>query len=73
LDDSMVSTHDGGVDADATLQIGHSSPPPTMTQVITSIRELRYEQTKLLPHLVTNSSCHIYLSAMVEIKHEALM
>jgi hypothetical protein len=57
LDDSMVSTHDGGADADATLQIGHSSPPPTMTQVITSIRELRYEQTKLLPHLVTNSSC----------------
>jgi hypothetical protein len=56
LDDSMVSTHDGSVDVEAAQPDGHSSPPPSLAQVIASIRESRVEQTKLLRRLVTNSN-----------------
>jgi hypothetical protein len=56
LDDSMVSTHDGSVDVEAARPDGHSSPPPSLAQVIASIRESRVEQTKLLRRLVTNSN-----------------
>jgi hypothetical protein len=56
LYDSMVSTRGGSADAEATQQDGHSSPLPTLAQVIASIRESRVEQTELLLHLVTNSN-----------------
>jgi hypothetical protein len=56
LHDSMVSAHDGSADAETAQSGGHSSPPPTLTQVIASIRESRDEQTKLLFLLVTNSN-----------------
>jgi hypothetical protein len=54
LHDSMVSTHDGSADAETAQPGGHSSLPPTLAQVITSIRESRDEQTKLLRLLMTN-------------------
>jgi hypothetical protein len=56
LHDSMVSARDGSADAETTQSGGHSSPPPTLAQVIASIRESRDEQTELLRLLVTNSS-----------------
>jgi hypothetical protein len=56
LHDSMVSTHDGRAYAKAAQPDGHSSPPPTLAQVITSICEPRDEQTKLLHRLVINSN-----------------
>jgi hypothetical protein len=52
----MVSTRDGSADAETTKPDGHSSSPPTLAQVITSIRESRDEQTELLHLLVTNSN-----------------
>jgi hypothetical protein len=52
----MVSTHDGSVDVETTQPGGHSSPPPTLAQVIESIHETRDEQTELLRRLVTNSN-----------------
>jgi hypothetical protein len=57
LHDNMVSTHDGSADAETSQPDGHSSPPPTLAQVITSICESRDEQTELLRLLVTNSNC----------------
>jgi hypothetical protein len=54
LHDSMVSTHEGSVDAETAQPDGHSSPPPTLAEVFTSIHELRVEQTELLHRLVTN-------------------
>jgi hypothetical protein len=54
---SMVSAHDGSVDAETAQPVEHSSPPPTLAQIITSIRESRDEQTELLRLLVTNSNC----------------
>jgi hypothetical protein len=57
LHNSMVSAHDGSVDAEIVQSGGHSSPPPTLTHVIASIRESREEQTELLRLLVTNSNC----------------
>jgi hypothetical protein len=56
LHDNMVSTHDGSADAETSQPDGHSSPPPTLAQVITSICESRDEQTELLRLLVTNSN-----------------
>jgi hypothetical protein len=56
LHDSMVSTHDGSADAETAQPGGHSSPLPTLAQVIASICESRDEQTELL-RLVTNSNC----------------
>jgi hypothetical protein len=56
LHDSIVSTHDGSADAEATQSGVHSSPPPILAQVITSIHESRDEQTELPHHLVTNSN-----------------
>jgi hypothetical protein len=56
LCESMVSTRDGSADAETAQPGGHSSPPPTLAQVIASIRELRNEQTELLRLLVTNSN-----------------
>jgi hypothetical protein len=56
LHDNMVSARDGSTDAKAAQSGGHSSPPPTLAQVITSIRESREEQTELLCLLVTNSN-----------------
>jgi hypothetical protein len=53
----MVSTHDGSVDAETAQSGGHSSPPPTLAQVIASIHESTEEQTELLCLLVINSSC----------------
>jgi hypothetical protein len=51
-----VSARDGSADAE-TAQLGeHSSPPPTLAEVIASIRESREEQTELLRLLVTNSN-----------------
>jgi hypothetical protein len=52
----MVSTHDGTTDAEAAQSDGHSSPPPTLAQVLASIRESRDDKTKLLRLLVTNSN-----------------
>jgi hypothetical protein len=57
LDDSMVSTRDGSADAKTTQPKGHSSPPPTLAQVIASIHESRDEQTELLCLLMINSNC----------------
>jgi hypothetical protein len=54
LDDNMVSTRDGSADAETAQQDGHSSPPPTLAQVIASVRESRAEQTELLR--LTNSN-----------------
>jgi hypothetical protein len=56
LHGSMVSTHDESADAETAQLGGHSLPPPTLAQVIASIRESRDEQTELLRLLVTNSS-----------------
>jgi hypothetical protein len=56
LHDSMVSACDGSTDAKTVPLGGHSSPPPTLAQVIASIRESREEQTELLCLLVTNSN-----------------
>jgi hypothetical protein len=56
LHDSMVSARDGSMDAETAQPGGHSSPPPTLTQVIASIRESRGEQTELLLLLMTNSN-----------------
>jgi hypothetical protein len=53
----MVSTRDGSADAETAQPGGHSSPPPTLAQVITSIRETRDEQTELLCLLMMNSNC----------------
>jgi hypothetical protein len=52
----MVSAHDGIVDAETVKSGGHSSPLPTLAQVLASIRESREEQTELLCLLVTNSN-----------------
>jgi hypothetical protein len=52
----MVSTHDESADAKTAQLDGHSSPPPTLAQVIASIRESRDEHTKLLCLLMTNSN-----------------
>jgi hypothetical protein len=57
LHDSMVSARDGSADAKTAQPGEHSSPPPTLAQVIASIRESREEQTELLHLLVTNSNC----------------
>jgi hypothetical protein len=57
LHNSMVSAHDGSADAEIAQSGGHSSPPPTLTHVIASIRESREAQTELLRLLVTNSNC----------------
>jgi hypothetical protein len=53
----MVSTHDVSADAETAQPDGHLSPPPTLAQVIVSIRESRDEQTELLRLLVNNSNC----------------
>jgi hypothetical protein len=56
LHDSMVSARDGSADPE-TAQLGeHSSPLPTLAQIIASIRESKDEQTELLRLLVTNSN-----------------
>jgi hypothetical protein len=52
----MVSARDGSADAETVQPSEHSSPPPTLAQVIASIRESREEQTELLRLLVTNSN-----------------
>jgi hypothetical protein len=52
----MVSIRDGSADAETAQPGGHSSPPPTLAQVIASIHESRDEQTELLCLLVTNSN-----------------
>jgi hypothetical protein len=52
----MVSTRDESVDTETAQPDGHSSLPPTLAQVITSIHESRDEQTELLRLLVTNSN-----------------
>jgi hypothetical protein len=56
LHDSMVSARDGSANVETAQPGGHSSPPPTLAQVIASIRESRDEQTGLLHLLVTNSN-----------------
>jgi hypothetical protein len=56
LHDSMVSTHDGSVDAEAAQPEGQLLPTPTLAQVIASNRKSRDEQTELLRLLVTNSN-----------------
>jgi hypothetical protein len=56
LHDSMVSTHDGSMDAEAAQPDGHFSPPSTLAQVFASIRESRDEQTELLRLLIINSN-----------------
>jgi hypothetical protein len=56
LHDSMVSARDGSADAETPQSGGHSSPPPTLAQVIASICESRDEQIELLHLLVTNSN-----------------
>jgi hypothetical protein len=50
----MVSTRDGRADAETTQPDGHSSPPPTLAQVIASIQVSRDEQIELLCLLVSN-------------------
>jgi hypothetical protein len=56
LYDNMVSTRGRSADAETVKPDGHSSSPPTLAQVIASIRESRDEQTELLRLLVTNSN-----------------
>jgi hypothetical protein len=55
LHDSMASACDGSADAETAQPGGHSSPPPTLAQVIVSIHESRDEQTELLRLLMINS------------------
>jgi hypothetical protein len=43
LHDNMVSARDGSADAETAQSGGHSSPLPTLAQVITSIHESRDE------------------------------
>jgi hypothetical protein len=57
LHDNMVSARDGSADAETAQSGGHSSPPPTLAQVLASIRESRDEQTELLRLVVINSNC----------------
>jgi hypothetical protein len=57
LHDRMVSARDGIADNETAQPGEHSSPPPTLAQILTSIRESRDEQTKLL-HLLMTSSNH---------------
>jgi hypothetical protein len=57
LHDSVVSARDGSADAETAQSGGHSSPPPTLAQVLASIRESRDEQTELLRLLMTISNC----------------
>jgi hypothetical protein len=57
LHDSMVSARDGSADAETAQLGGHSSPPPTLAQVIATIHESRDEQTELL-HLLMNTFNH---------------
>jgi hypothetical protein len=45
LHDSMVSFRDGSADAETAPPGEHSSPLPTLAQVIASIRESREEHT----------------------------
>jgi hypothetical protein len=52
----MVSARDGCTDAETAQSGGHSLPPPTLAQVIASIRESKEERTELLRLLVTNSN-----------------
>jgi hypothetical protein len=52
----MVSARDGSADVETAQPGEHSSPPPTLAQVIASIHESREEQTELLRLLVTNSN-----------------
>jgi hypothetical protein len=52
----MVSNRDGSAGTETAQPGEHSSPPPTLAQVIASICESRDEQTKLLRLLVTNSN-----------------
>jgi hypothetical protein len=52
----MVSTRDGNVNAETAQLEGHSSPMPSLAQVIASIYESRDKQTELLRLLVTNSN-----------------
>jgi hypothetical protein len=73
LHDSMVSARDGSADAETPQSGGHLSPPPTLAQVIASIRESRDEQTELLCLLITNSNWDGTMVGMLEIKHEATM
>jgi hypothetical protein len=73
LHDSMVSARDGSADAETPQSGGHLSPPPTLAQVIASIRESRDEQTELLRLLITNSNWDGTMVGMLEIKHEATM
>jgi hypothetical protein len=56
LHDSVVSTRDGRAEAEAAQTDGHSSPPPTVAQVIASIHESRDEQTELQHLLMINSN-----------------
>jgi hypothetical protein len=56
LHDSTVYPHDGSTDAETSQLGGHSSPPSTLAQVITSMCGSRDEQTELLHLLVTNSN-----------------
>jgi hypothetical protein len=56
LHDSKVSTRDGSADAETAQSGGHSSPPPTLAQVIALIRESREEQNELLHLLMTKSN-----------------
>jgi hypothetical protein len=56
LHDSMVSARDGSAGAKTTQPGEHSSPPPTVAQVIASIHESREDQTELLRLLMTNSN-----------------
>jgi hypothetical protein len=56
LNDSMVSAHDGSANDETAQSGGHSSPLPTLVEVIASIRESGDEQTELLCLLMTNSN-----------------
>jgi hypothetical protein len=52
----MMNIHDRSADAESAQPDGHSLSPPTLAQVIASIRESRDEQTELLRFLMTNSN-----------------
>jgi hypothetical protein len=56
LHDNIVSARDGSADAETAQPGGHSLPPPTLAQVIASIRESRDEKAELLRLLMTNSN-----------------
>jgi hypothetical protein len=56
LDDRMVNTRNGRVEAENSQANGNPPPPPTLAQAIASILESHNEKTELLQQLMANSA-----------------